>query len=68
MADGDRMIYADGWRPGTLHSLKISTGEEVGAGVNMGAASKFPLQLYKNQVLFGAIYQTLQRNRLDESG
>jgi hypothetical protein len=58
MADGDRLIYVmDGG--GVLHSLKTSTGEEVGLGVNMGAASKFSLQLYKNQVIFGAIYQSL---------
>ena len=58
MANGDRMLYMmDGI--GTLHSLKVSSGEEVMPSVNMGAASKFPLQLYKNQIIFGAIYQTL---------
>ena len=58
MANGDRMLYVmDGG--GTLHTIRISNGEESGLAVNMGAASKFPLQLYKNQVIFGAIYQSL---------
>lgn len=51
-AHGDRLLYVtDG--SGTLHTLNIATGEEVGTPLKM-EPSKFALQLYNGSILFAA--------------
>ena len=53
-AGGVRPIYVvDGG--GVLHTLSDATGESLRPDINMGAVSKFALQLYKGEVIY-AVY------------
>ena len=51
-AQGIRPLYVvDGG--GVLHTLSTATGDDMSPTIEMGATSKFALQLYNNMILFG---------------
>ena len=55
-ASGDRTLYVDDGG-GNLHAVDIVSGEDERPTVQIGH-SKFALQLYKNMIVYGAIYTT----------
>lgn len=56
-ASGDRTLYIDDGG-GNLHSIDIASGEDEKPTTQIGV-SKFALQLYNNQIIYGAIYSSV---------